>query len=103
MNARRLAAACLNRDGITRFELPDGRAIAVYQIGDALYATADLCSHGEASLSEGELDGFEILCPFHMGAFDVRTGEATRSPCSVDIARYAVTRDGDDIVIDDRT
>lgn len=99
MSETRIPLSTLDAVGITRLETDNGQAIALVSIGDAFYAIDDLCTHGEASLSEGELDGFEILCPYHMGAFDVRTGEATRSPCSVDIAIYTVQRDGDEIVI----
>jgi len=74
-----------------RVDLGDGRAIAVYNLNNAFYATDDLCSHGDASLSEGILeDDFQILCPFHMGGFDIRTGEVTASPCQIPIRAYAV-------------
>jgi len=32
--------------------LPDGTTLAVYNVDGTIYATADLCTHGEASLSE---------------------------------------------------
>ena len=32
--------------------MPDGTALAVYNVDGKIYATADLCTHGEASLSE---------------------------------------------------
>lgn len=68
-----------------------GHGIAVYNLNNAFYATDDLCSHGEASLADGILeDDFQILCPFHMGGFDIRTGEATASPCIVPIRSYSV-------------
>lgn len=51
-----------------------GNADGVY------FAMRDECNHGEADLSEGELVGFEIVCPLHSGCFDVRTGKATKRP-----------------------
>lgn len=74
-----------------RVELDGGHVIAVFNLNNAFYATDDLCSHGEASLAEGILeDDFQILCPFHMGGFDIRTGEATASPCQIPIRAYTV-------------
>jgi nitrite reductase/ring-hydroxylating ferredoxin subunit len=41
------------------------------------------------------IEGMEIVCPYHMGSFDVRTGEPVKSPCSIPIKSYATeVRDG---------
>jgi len=80
-----------------RLEIDGFPALAVYRIGDQAYTTADLCSHGEASLAEGELeaDEFEIICPFHSGSFDIRTGEPMAAPCTEAIKAYrTVVEDG---------
>ena len=57
-----------------------GREVAVYLVDGTVYATANRCTHGDASLCEGFLEGYEIECPFHQGRFDVRTGAATAPP-----------------------
>jgi nitrite reductase/ring-hydroxylating ferredoxin subunit len=72
---------------IRRVELPSGAA-AVYRLADGFYATADLCSHGDASLADGELEDDNILCPYHLGSFCVRTGAAVAAPCIDPIATY---------------
>ena len=64
--------------------------IALYHLPDGFFATDDLCSHGEASLAEGEIDEGEIVCPFHLGKFDIRSGAATASPCFEAIKTYPV-------------
>ena len=56
---------------------------AVYNVKGEFFVTEDTCTHGMASLSEGILDGDVIECPFHAGAFNVRTGEAVERPCVV--------------------
>jgi nitrite reductase/ring-hydroxylating ferredoxin subunit len=71
---------------------PDGHdPIAVCRVGDEVFAVADTCSHGMASLSEGDVEGVVIYCPFHGGAFDLRTGAAVEKPCTMPIRRYDVT------------
>lgn len=78
----------------------DGRApIALYNLDGDYFATDDTCTHGDASLAEGDIEGAEIICPFHLGAFDIRTGEVTAAPCSQAIQIYPVARCGDDLVI----
>ncbi len=76
-----------------------GRRIALFQVEGDLYATDDICSHGEAFLCEGFLEGHEIECPRHQGRFDVRTGEATCPPAERAIETFPVRRDGDRIRI----
>lgn len=73
-----------------RIELPDMPAIAVYNINGEFFATDDLCSHGEASLADGYIENDQIICPFHEGGFDIRTGKASKSPCSKDIKCHKI-------------
>ena len=64
-------------------------ALAVFNREGLFYVTDDRCTHGEASLCEGELDGHLIECPFHQGTFDIRTGEAVGAPCRIALRTYA--------------
>ena len=77
--------------------LPCAKSAALYNVDGVYYATDDVCSHGQSSLSdEGELEGHKIVCGFHYGSFDVRTGEAVDSPCWEAIRSYGVVeRDGE--------
>jgi nitrite reductase/ring-hydroxylating ferredoxin subunit len=75
----------------------DGEALAIYRIGDEVFATADICTHGEASLSEdGYIEDGKVICSWHDGAFDIRTGEACRVPCMDPLQAYPIViRDGE--------
>jgi p-cumate 2,3-dioxygenase ferredoxin subunit len=76
---------------IRKAALPDGSHVALYRVDGAIYATADMCTHGEASLSEeGILTGKIVECTFHFGTFDVTTGEPTGMPCEVALKTYPV-------------
>lgn len=80
---------------ITAGLLADGHCVAIYKVDGEVYVTDDLCSHGAASLSEeGSVDGCIVECSWHFGAFDIRTGQPTASPCSEPIRTYRVTVDG---------
>jgi naphthalene 1,2-dioxygenase system ferredoxin subunit len=67
-----------------------GREVALYRVGDEVFATDNLCTHGMARLCDGWLDGFLIECPLHQGLFDVRTGACAGDPVEIDVATYPV-------------
>ncbi|MFM2068446.1 MAG: hypothetical protein RLZZ584_3355 [Pseudomonadota bacterium] len=71
-----------------------GRDIAVYTVGDEVYASDNLCTHGHARLCDGFLDGHEIECPLHQGKFDVRTGQPICAPVTEAVRTYPVRIEG---------
>jgi 3-phenylpropionate/trans-cinnamate dioxygenase ferredoxin subunit len=78
----------------------DGEPIAIFHVGGHFYATTDVCSHEEASLSEGELEGEIVECPLHGARFNVRTGEVKALPATVPIKTYPVRVVGQDIEVE---
>jgi naphthalene 1,2-dioxygenase ferredoxin component len=72
-----------------------GREIAIYLVDGAVFATANRCTHGDARLCEGFLEGHEIECPHHQGRFDVRTGAATCAPAELALPTYPARLDGE--------
>lgn len=78
----------------------DGRTpITIYRIGDEFFATSDYCTHGIASLSEGDLNGDVIECPFHGGSFNFRTGEPVDAPCTIPLECFKVEVQNDDVFV----
>ena len=59
--------------------------VAVFNADGEYYAIDDTCTHQDASLADGWLEGCLIECPLHASAFDLRTGLPTCLP-----ARQAV-------------
>lgn len=68
----------------------NGVKVALFLIEGQVYALDDICTHGNAKLSEGEVFGFEIECPLHAGAFDVRNGKALCAPLTRDTRAHEV-------------
>lgn len=71
-------------------------AIAVFNDEGTYYALDDTCSHGQASLSEGWIEGGEVECPLHSARFCLRTGEVQCMPATVGARAHRVElRDGE--------
>jgi naphthalene 1,2-dioxygenase system ferredoxin subunit len=93
-----MAADELPNDDVIGVEV-SGRDIAIYRIGSELYATDNICTHGQARLCDGFLDGHEIECPLHQGKFDVRDGRPTCEPAEEPLRSYAVRIDGPRVLV----
>ncbi len=86
-------------DGAGIAVTPAGRDIALYSVDGAVYATDNLCTHGNARLCDGFIEGMEIECPFHQGRFDLRTGQPTCAPAAEPLKTWPVKIDGDRVYL----
>ena len=77
----------------------DGERVVLANAGGRIYALAELCTHVARPLSEGDLDGEELVCPFHGSRFDIRSGEALTLPANEPLAVYKVKIEGSDVLI----
>ncbi|MBI4506246.1 MAG: non-heme iron oxygenase ferredoxin subunit [Chloroflexi bacterium] len=75
----------------------NGLAIAVANVEGSWYAFDDTCTHQGCSLSEGELDGMTIICPCHLGEFDITSGEVMSGPPPAPVRTYPVCIVGEEI------
>jgi 3-phenylpropionate/trans-cinnamate dioxygenase ferredoxin subunit len=74
--------------------------IAVFNVDGKYYAIADLCTHDEGPLADGDLNGFEIKCPRHGAKFDIRDGKAkTITVAPTDVPWYEVRVENDEVQI----
>jgi len=77
----------------------DGLYIAVFNVGGRYYAVEDRCTHDDGPLAEGDLDGYEIICPRHGARFDLRDGRALSMPAVLPVPWFPVRVEGDEIQI----
>jgi nitrite reductase/ring-hydroxylating ferredoxin subunit len=89
-------------------ELPPGgrkliyvgsEAVALFNVNGALHAIADRCSHARGPLSEGEIEGDTVVCPWHDARFALATGVPLDPPASVPVAVYPLEVRGDAIFL----
>jgi 3-phenylpropionate/trans-cinnamate dioxygenase ferredoxin subunit len=80
-------------------QLPPGEAfrieaavpIAVFNADGELYAIDDTCTHQDASLADGWLEGCVVECPLHASCFDLRTGKVSGPPAKLPVRTHEVT------------
>src|SRR5690625_1438876 len=66
------------------------RAVVRTDNGD-LHAVSDVCSHGQVSLSEGDVIDNTIECWLHGSTFDLETGAALVLPATQPIPVYPLS------------
>ncbi len=65
-----------------------------------VFAVENLCSHAFARFDDGRLRGMRLMCPLHGACFDIRDGSVLGKPASAPIQSFAVTLDGDRVLVD---
>ena len=65
--------------------------VAVFHTEDGeVYAIDDTCTHQDASLSDGWLEGCEVECPLHASKFNLRTGSVDAPPARRPVRTHQV-------------
>ncbi|MFC4052664.1 non-heme iron oxygenase ferredoxin subunit [Actinomadura syzygii] len=78
-----------------RVVVPEAGPLLVANVDGTFHVTADTCTHAEASLSEGDLEGRTVVCPVHWAEFDLATGAALCFPATRALAVHpAAVEDG---------
>lgn len=85
--------------GMAVFDLGAERVV-IARAGTTVYAMEDRCSHDDGTLSDGSLEGAEVICPRHGARFDVKTGDATRMPAAAPIRVFPAKVEGGDVLVD---
>lgn len=91
--------------------LPPGEAIrveaakpiAVFNVDGDFYAIDDTCTHQDASLADGWLDGCAVECPLHASCFDLRTGKVSGPPAKTPVRTHRVVVQGGTIYVQPQT
>ena len=86
--------------GKAKQALVNGRTLAIFNVGGSFHAIDDTCPHRGASLWEGELNGREVICPWHGAGFDVTTGAHLCPPARSAVTAYKVQVVGEEVQID---
>lgn len=96
---RKVLKADALAEGSGKVVFVEGLEVAVFMVEEKVYAMENVCPHRGGPLGEGSLDGFEVICPWHAWAFDVRTG-ACRTVDDISQKTYSAKIEAGDIYIE---
>ena len=68
----------------------DGQTVCLANAGGEIFAVSDTCTHARVPLSDGYLEGRQVVCPWHGAMFDLKTGQPTCGPAVSPLRRYNV-------------
>jgi nitrite reductase/ring-hydroxylating ferredoxin subunit len=78
----------------------EGKRLAVFNVEGRYYAIDDTCPHRGGPLSEGELVGEVVSCPWHFSTFSVATGAVLSPPAVKGVTSYRILESGGDLSIE---
>jgi len=70
------------------FDIGNDKKIAIFHINNSFFATDNLCTHEEASLCDGYIDGDTVECPLHQAVYKISTGEVLEPPATKNLKTY---------------
>ncbi len=104
MTASRLLDVCavtdLPDEGSAVVTDPVVGRIVIFRVEGEYFGLQDRCSHQQAWLSDGFLDGCAVECPLHASLFDLRTGRPEMLPATEPVPTYPVHVTGGRIAVD---
>lgn len=73
--------------------------IALFKLADKVYAIDNICTHGNARLCEGYVEGHSVECPFHQALFDLRDGSVQCGPATIPVKSWPIRLEGDRVYL----
>jgi NAD(P)H-dependent nitrite reductase small subunit len=77
-----------------------GKTIALFRLGDAIYALEGICPHADAFLSEGFIENDKVECPLHQSQFHIPSGKCLGPPADRDINIFPAKIEGGNVLVD---
>jgi anthranilate 1,2-dioxygenase ferredoxin component len=77
-----------------------GTPLAIFLVDGVFHALHDLCTHGQARLSDGFVEDGCIECPLHQGTFHIPSGEPRSAPATEPVRSFPVRVSGGRIEVE---
>jgi nitrite reductase/ring-hydroxylating ferredoxin subunit len=78
----------------------EGKRMAVFNVDGRFHAIDDTCPHRGGLLSEGELEGEVVTCPWLRSTFNVTTGAVLSAPARDGVSHYSVRDSGGELSVE---
>ena len=76
----------------------NGVEVALFNLGGEFYAIDNNCTHQAGPLCEGDLDGEDVICPWHGWRYNIKTGVSPSHP-SVQVKNHLVKIENGEVKI----
>ena len=76
-----------------------GRSIAIFNVDGRYFAIDDACNHRGGPLSEGQVEGEAVVCPWHGASFSLTTGALLSPPGRGPVNSYPTRVNGQDVEV----
>ncbi len=95
-------------DVLAGADLPEGKPVVVdvekapillLRRGEEIFAVENWCQHAGGPLSEGEIEGDEVVCPWHGSRFCLADGRPLDGPASAPLRTFEVREQGGRIAL----
>lgn len=78
----------------------DNLELGVFKVEGKIHAIENVCTHAGASLSEGIVEGKEVICPLHAWKFDVTNGKCNMFDGAPNVKHFEVTVENDEVFVE---
>jgi len=77
-----------------------GRSLAIFNLDGRYHVIDDACNHRGGPLSEGQVEGDAVVCPWHGAKFSISTGELLGPPGRGPVRSYPTRVNGRDVEVE---
>ena len=90
----------LENEEAKEITVSEEKKITIFNVNNNFFATDNFCTHENASLCDGYIDGDTVECPLHQGVFCISTGKALEAPATIDLKTYKTKIENDFVYVD---
>ena len=77
-----------------------GKRLAIFRIGERVFAVDNVCTHNRMQLANGPVQGTAATCRTHGSRFNLETGAAIRGPARKPVRTYLVHLVGETVEVE---
>lgn len=99
-NAERVCSTSDLQPESTMLFSVQGKEVLLVNLRGEYHALASQCTHAGAPMSEGRCENNVLICPWHGGVFDARSGAVRGGPPTDPLVKYGITVRDNQVIID---
>ncbi len=83
-------------------KIDDDTQVAVFKIGGKIFVIEESCPHQGGPLSEGEVEGLNVICPWHQMKYELESGNSSSDAWDKEykVKAFKVILEGEDVKIE---